>query len=969
MRLLLLFIVCYFLAQEISAQQFNFLPVKSSNELPSSQTNGIFQDSHDYIWICTDAGLAKFNGREYKSFTVAEGLTDNTIFRVSEDDRGRLWYSSSNSKLGYIKNDSAFVPPISDTLWKVLLKGRYFIYSVSNYDNDQLIISTQAGFYLTDAATMSQFKPVERFRDSTVLWVKVRNKKSWSAHYTPKEFVKFIFRMDIEMDKKTITIPVRIKMGFSAMSIFTHLLLSDGRLLVGVTDRIYIIQPNGSYDTLTNPSRLTSFYQDRNGGIWISYLGNGVHYYPKGKILGEKYIHVLKGSSITGFVMDKEEGMWLSTEGVLYCPSLHVVTYPDEPMLKLRLAGLAVMGNKVIANSLTEEYYLFYDKNQFEKKIFANPDIKGNYSYLDLGDKIYAAGLRGTFLLDSNLNYKKTLLVKRYNMGTMMYRITAGPDKRIWGVRLNDLLEVKNDTIYEVLKLPSRGRNVTVDRDNNVFVGTNSGLYLYEADSLRLIKDISVKIARLRTDPEGRVWVCSDGQGLFVMEGKRISIEYSVKNGLPSGICYDIDFDSEGNRWVATNGGLCRISRDGKTLSVFKTQHGLPSNEVFKVLVNRNELYVVTQKGLCVIDLLNFELKNVKPGIFIKRVYNDSLFLTDGCQLNYSQNNVSFSVEGIAYQNPFGVRYKYRLTGLDTTWRYDQTGEIRFNNLNDGKYVFEVVAVNADGIESSKPEIFTFSITSPYWERWWFFVMCGAALVSFMTVIILVRSKAIRKREEAKTLLHKQIAEYQMTAIQAQMNPHFIFNAINSIQNYVLSHETQYAYDYLAKFSKLIRQVLQNSQKSLLSLRKEIDMLDLYIELEQRRFQNKFTYEIICTDELSVDEVKVPVMFIQPYIENAIWHGIMNLEENKTGELKIIFSTEAGFLKIVIHDNGIGRVRAGLLKKRKDHQSMGMLLTERRLEILKTISDQEIRTVITDLYDTSGAASGTQVEIYLPLKE
>lgn len=952
------------------SQQFNFLPVKTINELPSSQCNSIFLDSRDYFWICTDAGLAKFNGRNYKTFTIAEGLTDNTIFKVSEDKRGRLFYASSNSRLGYLKNDSAFVPPISDTLWKVLKKGRYFIYEVTDYENDQLLISTQAGFFLTDAETMSSFQFVPPPSAETSMWVKVRNKGVVGAHYLldPEKYRTSIFLLDLELYGKKLRVQVPVGTGFSAMSLFKYLLLSDGRLLIGVTDRIYVFNIDGTYDTIPNPTRMTAFYEDRNGGVWISYLKNGVDYYPEGKILNEIPVHLLNVASITGFVMDREEGMWITSEGISYCPSLDVVIYPEIPDLNLKVSSLSVIGDHVVMNSLNNQFYLFTDKETYAQKKFDNKEVFANYSYLEHDNGVYSVGLRGTFLLDSNFKWKKTLALAGRKIGTMMYKVAAGPDKKIWGVNLNDLLYIKNDSIYVDQHLPSRGRSVAVDMENNAYVATNSGLLVRTVEGLIPVFEFNVKVTCLKCDLKGRIWACSDGHGVSVIERMKIIARYTTKEGMPSGICYDVDFDGKGNAWVATNNGLCRISPTGK-VDVFKVQHGLPSNEIFKLAVKRDELYIGSHKGLCIVNLLNFDLKNIAPEIFIKRVYSDTLNILPGENLGYEQNNILFSVEGLAHRNPFGILYKYRLLGLDTVWKTNNTDEINFNNLNDGSYTFEVYAVNGDGVQSKIPAVFKFSIEPPYWEKWWFVALCIMALTSAMTMIILARSRVIRKREEAKTMLHKQIAEYQMSAIQAQMNPHFIFNAINSIQNYVLSSETQYAYDYLALFSKLIRQVLMNSQQNTISLRKELEMLGLYIDLEQRRFKNKFEYEIRCDENIFPDEIKIPVMLIQPFIENAIWHGLMNLGESRKGVLGIYISTVEEKLKIIVEDNGVGREHAAFLKNRPDHKSMAMLLTEKRMELMKAVNDKETRIIIHDLYDDTGTASGTRVEIYLPLNE
>jgi tetratricopeptide (TPR) repeat protein len=238
----------------------------------------------------------------------------------------------------------------------------------------------------------------------------------------------------------------------------------------------------------------------------------------------------------------------------------------------------------------------------------------------------------------------------------------------------------------------------------------------------------------------------------------------------------------------------------------------------------------------------------------------------------------------------------------------------------------------------------------------------GLLLLSILLLIV-VRNKSRKKQQE--TELAKNKAEFEQKALRAQMNPHFIFNALNSIQHYILSNETQYAYDYLAKFSKLIRQVLVNSEHATISLKKEIELLTLYIELEQRRFKNRFEYKISYDDSLQLDEIVIPVMLIQPFVENAIWHGIMNLDETRNGNLKLNIELQKEILKITIEDNGVGREQAGKLKTDSEHESVGMLFTRKRLEILKSINDNDTKIVLTDLKSPNGKPEGTRVELFL----
>jgi LytS/YehU family sensor histidine kinase len=217
--------------------------------------------------------------------------------------------------------------------------------------------------------------------------------------------------------------------------------------------------------------------------------------------------------------------------------------------------------------------------------------------------------------------------------------------------------------------------------------------------------------------------------------------------------------------------------------------------------------------------------------------------------------------------------------------------------------------------------------------------------------------------------VNKLIAEYQLTALQAQMNPHFIFNAINSIQGYILKKNEQQAYDYLAKFSKLIRMVLNQSTERTLPLKQELEMLSLYVELEQLRFDQSFDFKLDVDKDLRrFFGLQIPSMLVQPYVENAIWHGLMNLNKDRKGMLSVEFKLKDEILKITIEDNGVGRELSKTYKKETDHKSVGMILTEQRLMMINKLQEYEDAWVtITDLYDEKKKPSGTQVEIFIPV--
>jgi LytS/YehU family sensor histidine kinase len=227
------------------------------------------------------------------------------------------------------------------------------------------------------------------------------------------------------------------------------------------------------------------------------------------------------------------------------------------------------------------------------------------------------------------------------------------------------------------------------------------------------------------------------------------------------------------------------------------------------------------------------------------------------------------------------------------------------------------------------------------------------------------RSKLIES-QKAKIELEQQSLQMEMQALRAQMNPHFLFNALSSINRFILRNDGKQASEFLSKFSMLVRMILQNSQETMITLESELEALGLYLELEALRFNYHFKYDIMVQEELDASILKVPPLIIQPFAENAIWHGLMHKEE--MGHLKIDVFEEGEYLYIKIADDGIGRDEARRIAKRatNKHKSMGMNITSRRIAIVQKEGDDEPGITINDLVNADGAPAGTEVIIKIP---
>jgi len=430
-----------------------------------------------------------------------------------------------------------------------------------------------------------------------------------------------------------------------------------------------------------------------------------------------------------------------------------------------------------------------------------------------------------------------------------------------------------------------------------------------------------------------------------------------------------VSVDENDNAWYLTDDHLVYYNFSSNVYTIYGKQDGLDvSNGLYMMrYVGNNKVLIGQYNKLTIFTAPQSSQQNRPPGLAVTGIYvNDSLFNSSlpakGLHLSYNQNKINIAFACINYNRPEQNIYAYRLKNADTAWTYTRQGNVTYANLSPGQYTFEVKAANFARVWS-KVSAFQVNISPPFWQSWWFRILVLAIAVSATYVVFKWRVNNIRKEEKIKTDLNRKMAQLEMKALRAQMNPHFVFNSLSSIQESIVTGKTEAASKYLSKFSKLIRLILENSGKQFISLKTEIESLTLYLELESFRFEN-FTYTFSIDPHVDANFTMIPSMVIQPFVENALKHGLSKKKDDK--HLKIDIRKDSGRLVAVVEDNGVGRSKATEMKsdERKDHHSMGIKITEERLQLLGVQSNAA--TEITDLYDKQGNAAGTLVKIILP---
>ncbi len=363
----------------------------------------------------------------------------------------------------------------------------------------------------------------------------------------------------------------------------------------------------------------------------------------------------------------------------------------------------------------------------------------------------------------------------------------------------------------------------------------------------------------------------------------------------------------------------------------------------------------------------NLERDTSPPDVFVTglRIKGQDTALLSDYILNYDMNFFEFSFIGFSeFQELF--QYRYRMHGVDEDWVLTSRNLAQYTALSPGEYRFEVQAINKSGLWSSSSTPITFRIRPPVWERVWFRALITIIILLFSALVIIYWTRVQRRREKRRMELNRKISKMELRALRSQMNPHFLFNTLSSIQHFITVNKSKEAIQYLSKFARLMRTILENSKKSEIPLRSELEALDLYLLLESFRFKEKFNYEIVIEDELDQDYDHTPPLLIQPYVENAIVHGMMHKREK--GNIFVHLKREEDMLLCVVEDDGVGREKALEFKKGK-HESSGLSITKERLEIINSTRKSNLSVKIIDLKDDEGNATGTRVEIHIPLED
>jgi ligand-binding sensor domain-containing protein len=489
----------------------------------------------------------------------------------------------------------------------------------------------------------------------------------------------------------------------------------------------------------------------------------------------------------------------------------------------------------------------------------------------------------------------------------------------------------------------------------------------YTPDKIR--KPHTSNVVDIFEDRNGILWLAlSDaGLGRFNPSNNQYTV-YEAKAGLPSMVCSILQ-DKQGLLWLGTINGIFVFDpNNGKVVRSYNTTDGLVSNHFnFKssCIDQKGVMYFGCSNGVIFFDPSEIRLNAYQPDIIVtsfKIQYQDeniSKLRGSTVDLNYDKSTFSVEFATSDFTNPEKNQFAYKLAGLDKDWVYTGTNHYAsFANLAPGKYVFTVKGTNSDGIWSPKTYSFNIIIRPPFWQTWWFYMLVSVIVLSIIGYILyLIFRNKDNKRRQVKS---------ELAALRAQLNPHFVFNSLTSLQHFITAQDEELALRYLTRFAQLMRMILENSKQDTITLQEEVDFLKIYFFMESIRVDHKVDFRIEVDPELDTDNIHVPPMLLQPLIENSIIHGLVDKQPG--GHIIIRFIKTIEFLQCEVEDNGIGRERAKHNKSLINIQktSLGLNIIDERLKMLSIAYTRKAELNVIDLYTQRGAPAGTKIELKIP---
>ncbi|HTB07481.1 MAG TPA: two-component regulator propeller domain-containing protein [Bacteroidia bacterium] len=957
------------LSNNAFAQSSQYKNYGVKDGLPSSEVYSVMQDSKGYMWFGTDHGASRFDGYSFKSFTPSDGLADPMVLECIEDYKGRIWFRSLSGKLSYYFHDSIFRLPVNDSLVKALNNGLILsmvtdtseILYLSAHGRPSLIsIDLKHNYSISVMQLPFNINYIGKCHSNRLLYGDtflsfVKNKSDTAGcNYLLSSF-------NINSGKTVLTKSYDWK-KITKHTYWMHdkaIMLPDNKTAVLLGSVFMVIDSNQilkKYSFENSPLNMTA---DKDGNVWIVFQEDAPILYSKGKIIQYPVIDYLKDKQVTSIAIDAEGALWFSTlhSGVFYLSSLNFKTWNKEnglPGNKLNLVAVAPDHSIWVAVQDNPTLTVIHNDLLTYKKIpcaFAQFSMTGLLFISPYN--IWVSSTSGLYILNRN----STLAPFSHGpYGT--YQLV--PDTE--GVWLNgnstiELYKQKGDSIRLLKHTLFKAKIYSICKNSNggLWLGTLAGLWRYINDSLI---DYGTKYPVLRNGVDylqesttGCLWMATRDTGVIMMQKNKL-LHLTTTEGLLSNFTKCLCIDYKGNVWVGTQEGVSRIivHTDNIGICHLDTIKNMNSDnliEVNYITCDSNMVYVATNNGLTSFDMNKIESNKTPPPIYITsiKVNNKISSSSTAMNLHYDENYIAINFLGIAYRNAGNIQYRYKMTGIDTGWIYTKYTSIQYPKLEPGSYTFSVSAMNNDGVWSITPAAVSFIIAPPFWATWWARTAMGLIIIT----LIYWRIKVVEKREKNKTEVSKQLATFELKELKAQLDPHFLFNSLNTLTHLVEKVPAQ-APEFVEELSTFYRYTLLHRNSEFTELKAEMEQAERYLKLLRIRFGDQLKVDWHIDEQYK--NYLIPTNSLQLLFENITKHNVIMPDNPLWADIatssihSLIIKNQLRLKPVPPLSNGIGlnsineRYRLMAAKKINITQTTGYFSVE-----LPLISPQEYEDI------------------------
>ncbi|WP_297088856.1 sensor histidine kinase [uncultured Draconibacterium sp.] len=900
--------------------------------LPSNRCHCILKDKSGFIWVGTDVGIVRFDGAGFTRFTVKDGLSYNATIRMKEDMEGRIWFLNNDGSVNYFfknqiynENNAPFLAEIKSN----------FYYHDFYQDNDSSIylftgnaeVSVVKGTKYIDFTSSNQpgtvlFSISKASNNNLLYWEHNRIVEKNST-----DNIAAIYPLDFTVSK-----------AIAQADGFSYVCDLEGNIHLFRNAKMVV------RNYIKTNSKSVNDIIVKDNFIWVSTFDNGLFCFENDSLILHQPLE-----KIQNLVADDQNNIWTSS-------STYGIFKISTDIIKYKTLGTDNFDNKGIRGiAPSNQDYLWLTNG--ESIYSLKKDEIGNQKLTLQGkilDNLYH--LKNNTLLASGTNTPLHFIKNVYvdnSSNTLTYgeitiseqhclKYVVAPNERYAGYYLNDNFFItdfnNNDTTTTYSTKNRRIRNMFFNKDSNLVVNTSTNFIFNQGKThIDPVYDqlLDVRIAAnvsINDDSEVLYIIDNDSNRLVIITDNKLypflnNLEEQFDQNLRNIIYYKntlflftvktIYFIS--NPLAITNGKETKINH-----------LNIEFNNINDVHCQNDILYVASDDGLTLIpfDACVNEVPFPTQPYFSQVLIDNKPFDFTNQRVVYKNKdrlNIEFSSLNFS-STP--SNYAYMLEGVNNTWVTGTETQVAYLNLKPGNYTFKLksrknLEAYSEVIELPiliEPTFFQLLITK-------IFIVLILLGLGFLVIRAYYRRQLINREKDY------QLVTLENRALQSMMNPHFIFNSLGSIQKFLLQNKAEEAGTYLSNFARLIRQTMNSIKSNSVPLDDEVDRLRNYIKLEQSRLENRFDFHILVDERLEEDEYSIPSMIVQPFVENAIWHGISQLTEGGNITVRFNYINEES-VEVIVEDNGIGFERSKAFSKSKDHLNLASSLTNKRIQLI-----------------------------------